>query len=161
VRCRCGHLDGEHFDEVGACSGCACARFQPPRPESPQYATVGEAYTAGYRNGFEAGKLAQLRDSAQIEATLAELRNTPARRRQPTPANRRCHDCGHADTTHNELGYCQARGKAGSDGCHCSNWVPPCLYVECEAVGVHRVENHLGGTDWYCDEHIANARLGA
>jgi hypothetical protein len=120
-----------------------------------------EAYKAGFRNGFEAGKLAALRESVQPEETLAALRAlAPPRRRQPTSASRRCHTCGHVDTTHNELGYCQARGKAGTDGCHCGDWIPPCLYVECDAIGRHRIDN-ARGIDWYCDAHIDGARLGA
>jgi hypothetical protein len=27
--CRCGHLDGQHFDEVKACAECPCAAFRP------------------------------------------------------------------------------------------------------------------------------------
>jgi hypothetical protein len=28
--CRCGHVDGAHFDEVGVCSLCWCECFVPP-----------------------------------------------------------------------------------------------------------------------------------
>ena len=30
TRCRCGHLDGEHFDEVGVCGACLCEHYRPP-----------------------------------------------------------------------------------------------------------------------------------
>lgn len=28
--CQCGHLDGQHFDEVRACSACECEHFLLP-----------------------------------------------------------------------------------------------------------------------------------
>lgn len=27
-QCRCGHWDGQHFDEVKACDSCLCAAFR-------------------------------------------------------------------------------------------------------------------------------------
>lgn len=30
--CRCGHVDGEHFDEVKACARCECAAFRQATP---------------------------------------------------------------------------------------------------------------------------------
>lgn len=26
--CKCGHYDGQHFDEVKACDSCECAAFR-------------------------------------------------------------------------------------------------------------------------------------
>lgn len=86
----------------------------------PQHvAPYDDRFTAGYRAGFEAGKAAAYRDSTHITDSLNALAAEPAVQRAPRVTGPKCVDCGHAYTTHNELGYCQAKGKAGSDGCHC------------------------------------------
>lgn len=30
--CKCGHWDGQHFDEVKACDSCECAAFRQEKP---------------------------------------------------------------------------------------------------------------------------------
>ena len=67
---------------------------------------VAEARMAGYRDGFEAG---------QIKAFVPM--KLPVRTPKTRVTTPRC-DCGHVASTHNDLGYCQARGKKNS-GCHC------------------------------------------
>jgi hypothetical protein len=55
-----------------------------------------------------------------IETLLAA--NVRPHRRAPLPPERKC-DCGHADTTHNDLGYCQAKGREKfSDRCDCDTF---------------------------------------
>lgn len=76
---------------------------------------VVEAHKAGYRDGFLTGRAGQM--TAYVDSLLPK----PAPKTAPKPRalKPKCEDCGHAAVTHNELGYCQARGKKNSDGCHC------------------------------------------
>lgn len=71
-----------------------------------------ESYQAGYRAGFDAGK------ASAVDALLPV---TVRRKRLPLPADRRC-DCGHADRSHNDLGYCQCKGRDGYDSCGCEGF---------------------------------------
>lgn len=83
-----------------------------------------EDYKAGYRAGFEAGRVKALEEpAAKLDLVALSRASTapPPRRQRPTSGSRRC-TCGHVDTTHNELGYCQARGARYSDGCHCDGF---------------------------------------
>jgi hypothetical protein len=79
-----------------------------------------EDYQTGYRAGFAAGREAALREIRES----VELSKRAPRKRAPFPDSRRC-VCGHADTTHNELGYCQARrdrSNKHSDQCYCTSF---------------------------------------
>ena len=77
-----------------------------------------EDYKAGFRNGFDAGRSVAVKDAQNIRDALTALASTPGIHKRPlVPLERRC-DCGHADTTHNELGYCQA-GTRTLKECHC------------------------------------------
>jgi hypothetical protein len=75
-------------------------------------------FREGYRIGFEAGKASASLTFGRVDTALHALASEPSVRR-PRVLGPKCVDCGHAFSTHNDLGYCQARGKAGSDGCHC------------------------------------------
>jgi hypothetical protein len=43
IYCRCAHLDGEHFDEVGACAKCQCSVFRKVMVNGPFPETVDSA----------------------------------------------------------------------------------------------------------------------
>lgn len=78
-------------------------------------------YTRGYRDGKDAGRMEALKE---ISARVPRAPRV-ALKRPPLPAERRC-DCGHADVTHNELGYCQGKDKSEprqyADQCPCTGF---------------------------------------
>lgn len=89
---------------------------------------IAEARREGYRGGFAAGRMAALQERVAADRALAELRELLAAepvKRRVLPVERRC-DCGHADTTHNDLGYCQAKDRSVdrryADRCPCSSF---------------------------------------
>ena len=86
-----------------------------------------ESYKSGYRAGFEAGRASELQ-KVMAAGLLGNLRDSVAGagpRRAPLPPERKC-DCGHADRTHNDLGYCQAKDRSVdrryADQCPCRSF---------------------------------------
>ena len=73
----------------------------------------------GYRLGFEAGKAVALYELSDSVA-VPQAKRAPAPHRTP-----KC-SCGHAISTHNELGYCQARRDKSdpkhSTQCYCDSF---------------------------------------
>ena len=82
-------------------------------------------YTRGYIDGKAAGRMMALREiSDRVPRAPIQPRKRPA-----LPAERRC-ECGHADVTHNELGYCQGKQKYDdpamrkyADQCECDSFI--------------------------------------
>lgn len=82
-----------------------------------------DRYQEGFRNGFEAGKASALRE---LSASVKIERHKRAAKSYRTP---KC-VCGHAASTHNDQGYCQARHdkdtpKGINFGCMCSGFRDP------------------------------------
>lgn len=82
-----------------------------------------ESYKAGYRVGFEAGKMSASFAQGGLAAAIQKFtENQPKQTRRSTP---KC-DCGHARSTHNDLGYCQGKDRtvdrSYADQCGCEGF---------------------------------------